>query len=305
MVKRTTVTSGPTAAQVEHERRAGLLNTLLTTPHGDLNALYPVHKSMIDLDPVFYMHMAAWNHVHGDVRDHKEMFVSTLALSSFEGARDVACALLSTLPPHQVARVIDFIKGREIQRRVPKGTPVKGQKREFEVKTEKVGLFVNVPNTVKTEVRRYLRTREANTDQFDRAVLTARRSMKRLYAGLHIKPDDRAEAILFKKAPPPDSLAYAVKLIAAAKDTDDQIRIIKENRISYRVASSIIREMTPATTAALIQTMTPQEAINNLGSLKKQGALDKPELKTLIDAKLKSAKKDKRVSAYKAKVTCP
>jgi uncharacterized protein with von Willebrand factor type A (vWA) domain len=48
--------------------------------------------------------------------------------------------------------------------------------------------------------------------------------------------------------------------------------------------------------------MTPQEVINNVGSLKRRGAFDNPDVKALIDEKLEAAKKDKRVSAYKAKV---
>ena len=48
--------------------------------------------------------------------------------------------------------------------------------------------------------------------------------------------------------------------------------------------------------------MTPQEVINNIASLKRRGAFDNLDIKALIDKKLKAAKKDKRVSAYKAKV---
>ena len=53
-------------------------------------------------DPRFYVRLAAWYNDHGDVRDHKEMFVVTLALSDFEGHRDVGLALLRRLPPYQV-----------------------------------------------------------------------------------------------------------------------------------------------------------------------------------------------------------
>jgi hypothetical protein len=54
--------------------------------------------------------------------------------------------------------------------------------------------------------------------------------------------------------------------------------------------------------AALIDVMTPQELINNMGSLKRRGAMDNRDLKSLIVDKLEKAKTDKRVSAYKAKV---
>ncbi len=60
--------------------------------------------------------------------------------------------------------------------------------------------------------------------------------------------------------------------------------------------------MTPMVVAALVEVMTPQELINNLGSLKARGALDNPDIKALVDAKVQAAKTDRRVSAYKAKV---
>src|SRR5215469_3915258 len=104
----------------ERDLRLALLNTLLTTPHRELGACYPLHQEMITQDPRFYARLAAWYADAGDVRDHREMFVISLCLSSFEGHRDVGLALLRRLPPYQVARVVDFIKGTQVKRRVPK-----------------------------------------------------------------------------------------------------------------------------------------------------------------------------------------
>ena len=58
--------------------------------------------------------------------------------------------------------------------------------------------------------------------------------------------------------------------------------------------------MTPTVLLALIDRMSPQELINNLGALKRRGAFDNPELKALIEAKLQEAKTAERVSAFKA-----
>ena len=58
--------------------------------------------------------------------------------------------------------------------------------------------------------------------------------------------------------------------------------------------------MTPTVLLALIDAMSPQELINNLGSLKRRGAMDNDDLKTLIEQKLELAKTDQRVSALKA-----
>jgi hypothetical protein len=312
----------------EQDLRLKLFNALLTTPHRDLSSIYPVHQEIITQDPRFYVRLAAWYADEGEVRDHKEMFVANLVLSDFPGHRDVGLALLREMPPYQVARVLDFVKGRTVKRRAKRdgreATPdreavgrrqvgrvlafVRGeaqrgeaeQHAEFETVTEKRGLFRNVPRSMRTEIERYLREREADPDWFDGSVLHARKAIKRLYASLHIAPSARAQAILFDGNPPPDSRLYALKQIAAAQTPAEQARAIVEFKIPYRVAASVIDRMTPTVLVALIDRMSPQELINNLASLKRHGAFDNSDVAALIDGKLDQAKTDKRVSAYKA-----
>src|SRR5690349_18755499 len=67
----------------EQDLRLGILNTLLTTPHRQLEQIWPIHSEMVRQDARFYVRLAAWYHDHGDVRDHKEMFVVNLVLSDF------------------------------------------------------------------------------------------------------------------------------------------------------------------------------------------------------------------------------
>ncbi len=105
------------ANTIEQDLRLQLLNTLLTTPHRKLEAVWPVHKDIVAADPRFYVRLAAWYNDRGDVRDHKEMFAVTLALSEFAGHRDVGLALLRQLPPYEVVRVLDFIHGRKTTRK--------------------------------------------------------------------------------------------------------------------------------------------------------------------------------------------
>src|SRR5215471_19026882 len=92
----------------EQDPRLALLNSLLTTPH----------RELVAKDPRFYVRLGAWYTDHGDVRDHKEMFIITLVLSDFEGHRDVGLALLRSLPPYELARIVDFIHGRKMPRPV-------------------------------------------------------------------------------------------------------------------------------------------------------------------------------------------
>ena len=336
----------------EQDTRLEILNTLLTTPHRKLDDVHETHEIFIELDPLFYVHLAAWYFDEGDVRDHKEIFVVNLVLSKFEGHREVGLAMLRKLPPYQVARVVDFIHGRKRTRKVraDKATAVErtqamqkvdplqrqslirrlfgslastqpgSQTGTTQVDTETVkvveaepvapadtltitetfGLGRNVPRAMRTEITRYLREREADNEWLDSSVLTARKSLKRLYALLHVKPNERAQQILFDNEPPSDSRVFALRELTKADSPAAQAQAIVENKIPYRVASTVIKQMTPAVLVALIESMSAQELINNVASLQRRGAMDIAEIRQLVEAKLASAKTAKRVSAFKA-----
>ncbi len=300
----------------EQDLRLEILNTLLTTPHRKLDETWPVHRLLVELDPRFYVRLAAWYHAHGDVRDHKEMFIISLVLSPFEGHREVGLALLRGLPPYQVVRVLDFIHGRKQTRKVGTGSgeakfqrngaPKNGAATEPEAASpaatvvEEFGLFRNPPRALRTEIVRYLREREAEPEWFDSTVLVARKALERMYALLHVAPCDRAQKILFDEEPPADSRLSALKALATAENPVDQARAIVANAIPYRVAATVIKQMTPTVLLALIDRMSPQELINNLGALRRRGAFDNADLRAMIEAKLQEAKTARRVSAFKA-----
>lgn len=263
-----------TTNNTERDMRLEMLNSLLTTPHRELQKVAALHDDMLKRDPIFYGHLAVWYQAEGDVRDHKEVFVANLLTSEMQEHRDAGFTLLQEFPPYEVARIVDFMKQHKNR----------------------------MPRSARTAVTRYLRQREANDAFFDRAALRGRKAMKHLYATLHIKPGARAEAVLFKDAPPEDSLAYALKLLALAETPLEQAQIIVDKRIPYTIAVGAVKQVTPTVLVALINSMTPQEVINNLQSLKSRGAFENREVKALIDEKLASAAQSDRVSALKSKV---
>jgi hypothetical protein len=266
-------------AMTERDLQLDMLNSLLVTPHRDLEQVAEVHTSMMAADPMFYGRLAVWYLKHGAVRDHKEVFIAMLLVSEREDHREAGFVLLQSLPPYQVARVLDFMKRRKAD-----------------------GSRGKVPRSTRTAVERYLRAREADDRFFDKSALRAKKAMKQLYASLHIKPSARADLILFKDDPPTGSLARALKQLAAEDDSKAQAEIIALNKIPYTIAIGAVSKVSPPVLVALIDAMTPQEVINHLGSLKQRGALDHKALKQLIDAKLDEAKRDKRVAALKGKV---
>ena len=269
-----TNTQNNTMPEFERDLRLEMLNSLLTTPHRDLAQVAGVHKDMGSLDPIFYGHLAVWYQDNGDVRDHKEVFVGSLLTSELPEHRDAGFMLLQGMPPYQVARIVDFMKREQGK----------------------------VPRSARTAITRYLRRREASPQAFDRAALRQRKAIKHLYATLHIAPGERADAVLFKDAPPEGSLAHTLKRLAKAETPAEQATLIVENRIPFTVAVGAVSKMTPTVLVALIDAMTPQEVINALKSLKARGALDNAEVKALIDAKLDKAQTDTRVAAFKGRV---
>jgi len=77
-----------------------VLNTLLTTPHRRLDLVHPGHQELVAKDPRFYVHLAAWYFEKGEVRDHKEMFIVTLAaVGLLRPPRRRAGAAGESLPP--------------------------------------------------------------------------------------------------------------------------------------------------------------------------------------------------------------
>lgn len=268
----------------EQDIRLNMLNTLLTTPHRKLDKVYPVHQEMIKQDPLFYGHLGAWYMDTGEIRDHKEMFIINLSMSDFEGHRNTGLAMLRDLPPYQLSRVVDFIHGKKS----------KDNKEEY-------GLFKNIPRSMTTEITRYLKERENDDQWFDSSVVIARKHLKRLYALLHISPAPRAQKILFDKNPPEDSSIFAIKELTKATSPADQAKIILEKKIPYRIASTVVSTMTPTVLMALIESMSEQELINNLGSLKRRGVFDNKDLKELVEKKLDKAKTAGRVAAFKTK----
>jgi len=137
-------------SQTELAVRAQLFNSLLAVPHREVAKVRKAHQDVVKQDPRFYVRFASWYFDKGEIRDHKEMFISTLCIATEEetkftdpstggdvfktnedsALRNVGLALLSKLPPYQVSRVVKYVKE-----------------------------VANPPRSLRTEVTRYLRER--------------------------------------------------------------------------------------------------------------------------------------------------
>lgn len=294
-----------TMNEQEQDVRLKMLNTFLTCPHRDTNEVAEVHKELREADPVFFPHLAAWYNRNGDIRDFKEVFAAMLITDPYIQNREAGLALFRESPIYMKERIKGFIKGKAIKKRVKTGEKMKiGRKSIDKTKIEKiqVGLKQNMPTAFRKEINTFLDYLEADNDRFDSAVIKAANSLKGLYASVHRRPPERHNNVLFLRKYPEDSKLAVYKKIIGAESPEIAAKLIVENKIPYRIAVGLIDKITPTVLAALINAMSPQEAINNVASLKAQGAYDNEDLKKLVESKLEKAKKSKNVSALKSKV---
>jgi hypothetical protein len=290
---------------MEQDIRVKILNSFMTCPHRDTDELQKIHAEIREKDPVFYAHLAVW-YKNGDLRDHNEVFTAMLVTDPYLENRETGIALFQQQAPFMKAKILGFIKGKEIVLREKTGKQVKrGKKMVDEIKNskKKVGLIKNIPNILRTEIKKYIRWLETNNDRFDSIALTNFNDLKTFYAGkgLQIKPCPRAQQILFDEIFPEDSKLSIFKQIREADTPEKAAHLIVEHKIPYTIALGLRDKITPSILIALINNMTAQEIITNIASLQEKGVMDNPETKKLITEKLEVAKTAKNVTALKSK----
>jgi hypothetical protein len=303
-----------TAPAKEEDLRVRILNSFMTCSHRDTEASMKIHQDIQKVDPLFYAHLACWYRKNGELRDVNEVFSALLSVDAYLPNREVGLALFREQAPFMKRRILGFIKGKKVKVREKTGKKVeievaagKGKKKksidEIKITEKKVGLNKTLPTAFKTEVTRYLRWLEEHPDKFDTIAIRSAKDLKALYAsnGLQIKPSPRAQAILFDKKYPADSKLNAFEKISKAKTPEEAATLIVENKIPFTIAVGLVEKITPSILVALIGAMSPQELINNIASLQEKGAMDNPEVKKLIQAKLKKAETAKGVATLKSK----
>ena len=258
-----------------------IFQALTNIPHGQRQESFPVHQASLNQTPRFYPHLAAWHFKYGRIRDHNVSFAAALCLADYEQERNVGLALLREMNPRQVVQVLQLIDSTKNQ--------------------VSDGRFYNVPRSVRTEIARYLREREATPVWWDKAVLSAREAMKQLYISLHIAPDARAQLYLFDDDPQ-DGVLSVIKMLPTMSDPLTQAKVIVDWEIPWPIATSVVKTITPEIMIALVNSMTPAQVLSNMKSLKTIGALDNPDLKAMIQSKIKKSGKDKRVTSGRMEV---
>ncbi|OGZ87898.1 MAG: hypothetical protein A2561_01100, partial [Candidatus Staskawiczbacteria bacterium RIFOXYD1_FULL_32_13] len=162
------------------------------------------------------------------------------------------------------------------------------------------GLRKKAPKDMKEAVRVFLKRLEGSKS-FDYVCVRQFNALKDLYASFHIAPSTLADLVLFKDTPPEGTMRYEMKAIAKLRDPLEWATRVVAADIPFSIAAGLSPiKLTPVHLVALINQMSAQELLNNLGALEERGAMENAEVKTLINTKLKKAKTSDKVDALKA-----
>lgn len=256
------------------------ISLLTRSPHGELGQYLEIGRPFAAQEPEFFAHLVAWNHQKGAVRDAKVALpviaLAALAPGDIASAHfgENALAHLARLDPRNLVRAVRWAK---------------------DVKTPGAG------RAIARTVERYLRERETRWPWWEATALQHRKSMKELYALYHVKPDAKADLILFKGNPPKGS-AFEVVARLAEMPAAEAAGAVLEHRIPWLVAQGALgaRVREPDLLLALIERMSPAELITNAAALERWGARELPETRAAFEAALERAATSKRAPALKA-----
>lgn len=216
---------------------------------------------------------------------------------------------VTTIDPAKT-KTVSLTRNKRLRGRLLKNKKIAASVTSFTVSKQLVahpGLEKSMNGELKRAIRTYLRTREhpARRNMLESGLLRAKKFFKTLYAKTHTLPGGAENSwvnqYLFKGRVEEGTRLAALQQLSLTNDPIVQAELIVKNKIPCPVAISFLKNMTPSVIVALIETMSPQELMANIGNLNKRGALADATVKTLVEQKLQSAKSAKkgRIDALK------
>lgn len=290
--------------------RNEMVTALMQIGHGDLTIYIDTGMRAAIAEPELLAHMIAWNEKKGEVRDSKV----ALPMLSLRGSPDAelyenAAAHLCKLDPKSLVKALRYSKGLSlgVVELVFQHKALRTGGREVTIKTQakKVGpkfpLSIQAKGMLRGVVEKYLRARESSHKWWDATALQHREALKTLYALNHIRPNDRAQAVLFDRKYPKGSvfevlghLRNMVPMEAAG--------IILNHSIPFLIAAGAVGGFKgkPDLLLALIERMSGAELITNTKMLERAGVFESPVLKAAYEAGIRRMEKDKKAPILKA-----
>jgi len=114
------------------------------------------------------------------------------------------------------------------------------------------------------------------------------------------RPKEWVRAAVFDGEYPEGSKRDVLRQISESNDPDEQLRLVRENKISYRILQSVLPD-TPASKVVLVEAMTPTEALNSRSWLEESGILSIPAVKEVYLEKVRRA--DTSAAAIRTRVS--
>lgn len=255
----------------EIDTKAALIRKMLSSPRHNYDEAVAQHRYWAERDPLFYTHLATWYAKNGSVRDHQEIFCAVLLASHLQTMQDAGFVLLQNLRTYQVDKIIKLSKS-------------------------KLG---RTSRPLKRAVKFWIQRRENIPAWLEECALRDRHHLKGIYASLHIKPCQMSQEVLFDETFAESSRFGALRKLSKTTDPSEAAKIIRNAQLPYTTAIGAVKKPNKEVWAAIIESMTGQQVINNLKAFQRRGLNSNPELATLINEKMKNAKEMNRASEVK------
>jgi hypothetical protein len=257
-----------------------IVNQIIKISHRDLETYLPVGIQAVRDEPELFAHLIAWNNIKGEVRDTKVALPVIALRGEFDRElSENAIAHLCTLDPKNLLKAIHLNKQIKSSYPIARGNG----------------------NFLESAIEQYIQIRENNTGWWIRTALQHRKSLKALYALFHVKPNVLAQAVLFDRKKPKGSVFEAIANLRTMSPLEAAGTIL-HFKIPFLIAMGAVGGIKNNTDIimALIDQTSGSELINNTNLFKKLGVFENPVLKAAFDSAVERAKKDKRVSSFKA-----
>ena len=245
-----------------------ILSELSKSPHGKLQEYVAIGQEAAKQEPEFFAHLIAWDRIKGDVRDAKVALpVVALSVDQADVFVENSLAHIALLGPRE------FLKAYR-----------------FALELRPAGKMRKVRKIAEC----FLREIENDRRGFDRTALQHRKVLKELYALTHVKPSQRADAVLFKGIYPDGSVFAEVAKLKDMAPTE-AAAIIMDRKIPFLVAKGALgaKAKDPDLVLALIKGMTATELVTNTKMLEKLGIKTNPALRGAYEEGLKKVTKSK------------
>jgi len=255
-----------------------LYNSLMKIPHQrkeEYDNLVQAFRQGIADYPAFMSHASVYVALNSIVRDQADAAIMALLQSSPEYMeyRVAGQALLlgnriySTqpnvpgLPPFRIFRVAKHI-------------------RESDNK---------IARRMRSIMSDYMTAVQEDQNWFDNVVMLNRAEVAFAYPYYHIPMNALSKAVLYDNDPPEGTRLHALKVVSKTEDAVERARLIIQHQIPYRIASGLSGGLTNETKIAMIDVMTPTEALNSRSWVEESGLLQIPEVKKAFMDKLSQA----------------